>query len=107
MNIVLKTILERPGKVLLSFSIVLIIAVLATGMIKFEKDIFKVLPQNSLTFKVLIHSFKTSSSQDKLYLLIRGKNKFNDGIHQRSQKSPKPSPDHPVEKLTSGKKRMF
>ncbi|MFC1883447.1 RND family transporter [Thermodesulfobacteriota bacterium] len=73
MSIILKTILERPGRVLISFSIMLIIAVLATGLISFEKDIFKVIPQNSLTFKVLVHSFKTSSSQDKLYLLIRGK----------------------------------
>ena len=72
MNIIIKTILKRPGWVILSFSFMLILAVLATGLISFERDIFKVLPQNSLTFKVLVHSLETSASQDKLYLLIKG-----------------------------------
>jgi predicted RND superfamily exporter protein len=72
MRVILETILKRPGKVILSFSGMLIIAILVTGLISFEKDIFKVLPQNSLPFKVLVHSFSTSSSQNKIYLLLTG-----------------------------------
>lgn len=72
MNIIVRTIKNRPGTVLLSFCFLFIIAVLMTGFLRFEQDIFKALPQHNRAFKVLVHALRTSTAQKRLYLLLKG-----------------------------------
>ncbi|MCP4667373.1 MAG: MMPL family transporter, partial [Deltaproteobacteria bacterium] len=72
MNILSRTITKRPKRVLFSFGLLFILAVLLTGTLRFEQDIFKILPQHNRTFKVLMHALRSSTDQDSLYLLIRG-----------------------------------
>ncbi len=69
---IVRTIVKRPGAVLLLFFVLLIISIFMTGLIDFEQDIFKVFPQKSPIFKVLVHALKSSSAQDKLFLLVSG-----------------------------------
>jgi predicted exporter len=72
MNILLRTIVNHPARVLLSFGLLFIAAVLMTGIVRFEQDIFKVLPLHNRTFKVLVHTLRTSTDQNRLYLLLKG-----------------------------------
>ena len=39
-------LIRRPGRVLVSFGLVLLLAVLLTGRLRFQQDILAVLPQN-------------------------------------------------------------
>jgi len=64
-----KIIVKRPGAILMLFFALLVISILMTGLINFEQDIFKVLPQKNPVFKVLVHALKTSSAQNKLFFL--------------------------------------
>ncbi len=66
------TIIRRPVAVLAVFLVLFAAAVVMTGFLRFEQDIFKIMPQNTPAFQVLIHAFKTSTAQDKLYLLVTG-----------------------------------
>ncbi|MBW1900897.1 MAG: MMPL family transporter [Deltaproteobacteria bacterium] len=70
-----RTIVNRPGAVLLVFFALFVISVFMTGLIEFEQDIFKVLPQKGPVFKVLVHALKTSTAQNKLFFLLREPNK--------------------------------
>ncbi|MBW1641422.1 MAG: hypothetical protein JRJ76_01155 [Deltaproteobacteria bacterium] len=70
-NRIIKTIATKPGKILIAFSLLFITAFLMTGLLDFEQDIFKVLPLQNRTFKVLVHALKTSSGQNRLYLLVK------------------------------------
>ena len=65
-------LINRPGVVLLLFSGLLLISILMTGLLEFEQDIFKVLPQNNPVVKVLIHALKTSTAQNRLLLVVSG-----------------------------------
>lgn len=69
-NRIIKTIVNKPGSILIAFSLLFITAFLMTGLLDFEQDIFKVLPLQNRTFKVLAHALKTSSGQNRLYLLL-------------------------------------
>ncbi len=71
-NAITRTIVNRPGAVLVLFFALLVTSILITGLIKFEQDIFKVLPQKNPAFKVLAHALKNSSAQNKLFFLIKG-----------------------------------
>ena len=66
-----KIIVKRPGAILMLFFALLVISILMTGLIDFEQDIFKVLPQKNPVFKVLVHALKTSSAQNKLFFLVK------------------------------------
>jgi len=68
---IIKTIATQPGRILITFSLLFITAFLMTGLLDFEQDIFKVLPLQNRTFKVLSHALKTSSGQNRLYLLVK------------------------------------
>lgn len=72
MNIISRTIVNRPVRVLFSFGLLFITAVLMTGLLRFEQDIFKILPLHNRTFKVLIHALRSSTAQNRIYLLIKG-----------------------------------
>jgi predicted RND superfamily exporter protein len=69
---IIKIIVNQPGKILMAFSLLFITAFLMTGLLNFEQDIFKVLPLKNRTFKVLAHALKTSSGQNRIYLLLKG-----------------------------------
>lgn len=69
---IIHIIANKPGRILIAFSLLFITAFLMTGLLEFEQDIFKVLPLHNRTFKVLTHSLKTSSAQNRLYLLVKG-----------------------------------
>ena len=71
MNIIVKTLIKRPGTILLSFGILFIISFFMTGMLSFEQDVFKALPLKNPVFKVLIHAMRTSAAQNRLYILVR------------------------------------
>lgn len=72
MRIILKIIINRPGTVLLAFGLLLIIAVMTTGLLRFDQDIFRVFPQHNRRFQVLVHAFKSSLAQDRIFLLVEG-----------------------------------
>jgi predicted RND superfamily exporter protein len=70
-----RIIVKKPTLVLLVFFALFVISVLMTGLIEFEQDVFKVLPQKDPVFKVLVHALKTSTAQNKLFFLLREPNK--------------------------------
>ncbi len=72
MNILSKTIINRPKRVLFSFGFLFILAVLLTGTLRFEQDIFKILPEHNRTFKILLHALRNSTDRGSLYLLVSG-----------------------------------
>ncbi len=72
MNKVTKLITHKPKLVLLCFSVVIIIAVLITGILKFEQNILGLLPQDNRAFKLLSHSVTSSDGQEKVYILVEG-----------------------------------
>lgn len=74
-NRIINIIANHPGKVLIAFLFLFIAAFLMTGFLEFEQDIFKVLPSKNQTFKILSHALKTSSGQDRLYILVKGPKK--------------------------------
>ncbi|MDX9786181.1 MAG: MMPL family transporter [Desulfobacterales bacterium] len=69
-SFIIRSIANTPGRVLLSFNVLLLAAVLVTGLLKFERDIFKLLPADNPTFQVLVHAMKRSTAQDRLFLLV-------------------------------------
>ena len=69
----IKSIEKHPGKVLLFFCALLMASVLMTGLLKFERDIFELLPRDNPTFQVLIHAMKRSTAQDRLFVLVKSK----------------------------------
>ena len=62
---------RRPGRVLAVFGLLLLAAVLTTGSVRFERDIFEALPSSDPAFRVLVHAIKNSAADDKLYFLVR------------------------------------
>lgn len=66
-------LIRRPGSVLISFGVVLLVAVLLTGRLHFQQDILAALPQNDRAFQVLQHIVKATEGQDTLYFLIKKK----------------------------------
>lgn len=69
---------RRPGTVLFSFSVMLLLAVLVTGRLRFQQDIFAVLPQNDKSFQVLRHIVTASEGRDTLYILVKSKQQTED-----------------------------
>ncbi len=67
-----KTLIKRPGTVMILFFVLFAASVLMTGWIHFEQDIFEAFPQDSPELRILVHTLKTSTAQDKLYLLVTG-----------------------------------
>ena len=70
MKSLVQAIVARPGAVLVSFGVLVAASVLMTGLLRFEQDIFAVLPRHNRTVKVLVHALQTSDAQDKLYILL-------------------------------------
>jgi len=70
MKFLVQAIVARPGAVLVSFGVLVAASVLMTGLLRFEQDIFAVLPRHNRTVKVLVHALQTSDAQDKLYILL-------------------------------------
>ncbi len=64
-------ITRHPGRVLACFALLLLAAVLTTGSVRFERDIFEALPSSDPSFRVLVHAMRTSAADDKLYFLVR------------------------------------
>ena len=62
---------RRPGRVLAVFGLLLLAAVLTTGSVRFERDVFEALPSSDPAFRVLVHAMKNSAADDKLYFLVR------------------------------------
>ncbi|MEN8257192.1 MAG: MMPL family transporter [Thermodesulfobacteriota bacterium] len=73
MNVLLRFITERPGRVLASFGAVVVVAVLLTGLLRFEQNILALLPQDNRAFQLLSHTVTASNGQDKLYILVSDK----------------------------------
>ena len=73
MNKATKLLTRRPGLVLLCFCVVIFLAILVTGILKFEQNILGLLPQDNRAFQLLSHSVTSSNGQEKVYLLIEGK----------------------------------
>ncbi len=73
MNKATRLLTNRPGLILLCFSAVLILAVLITGILRFEQNILGLLPQDNRAFQLLSHSVTASEGQEKVYLLVEGK----------------------------------
>jgi len=65
-------ITQRPGRVLTSFGVVMVVAMLLTGLLHFEQNILALLPQDNRSFKLLSHTVTATNGQDKLYVLVRG-----------------------------------
>ena len=70
MDRLINYLVRRPGRVLLSFGLLLLLAVLVTGRLHFEQDILAVLPQKDRGFAVLRHIIKASEGQELLYVLV-------------------------------------
>lgn len=79
---VVRTISRRPVMVLLSFSLLFGTAFLTTGLVRFDRDILKVLPRENRLFTVLLHAMESSTAQGRLLLLVQQKDKKQDLIHQ-------------------------
>jgi len=63
-------LIRRPGRVLVSFGVILLVAVLLTGRLQFQQDVLDLLPQDNRAFQVLSHIIRSSDGQDTLYLLL-------------------------------------
>ncbi len=85
MELLLRLITDRPGKVLVSFGAVVVVAVLLTGLLRFEQNILALLPQDNRAFKLLSHTVTASNGQDKLYILVSG-NEETDTLIAESNK---------------------
>ncbi len=72
MNKATKLLTNRPGLILLCFGVVVVLAVLITGILKFEQNILGLLPQDNRAFQLLSHSVTSSDGQEKVYLLVEG-----------------------------------
>jgi len=66
-------IARHPARVLMSFGILFVAAFLSTGMVRFDRDVFKVLPRENPLFTVLLHAMDTSTAKDRLMLLVQTK----------------------------------
>jgi predicted RND superfamily exporter protein len=66
-------LIRRPKAVLLSFGVLLVVAVLVTGILRFEQDIFALLPQDDRAFQILSHVVRSSDGQERLYIVIQGR----------------------------------
>ncbi len=82
---VLRTIARHPAKVLLSFSLLFAAAVLSTGLVRFDRDIFQVFPRENRLFTVLLHAMESSTAREKLLLLVQRKDGPKDLIRQAEQ----------------------
>lgn len=71
MHGVLALITRRPGRVLLSFGLVLLLAVLVTGFLRFNQDIFDVLPTGSAESRVVKRLAQATDDQSRVYLILR------------------------------------
>lgn len=74
MNRAISLITQRPGLILSFFGLILIPAVLITGILKFEQNIFGLLPQDNRALQLLAHTVTVSDDQQKVYILVEGKN---------------------------------
>ncbi|MDA3970984.1 MAG: MMPL family transporter, partial [Desulfobulbaceae bacterium] len=72
-NTVTQLISKRPTLVLSCFGAVILVAVLITGILKFEQNILGLLPQDNRAFQLLSHTVTSSEGQEKVYLLVEGK----------------------------------
>ncbi len=80
MNKATKLLTRHPGRVLLGFCAVLLLAVLITGLLKFEQNILGLLPQDNRAFKLLSHSVTSSDGQEKVYILVEGAGGDEEGL---------------------------
>jgi predicted RND superfamily exporter protein len=72
MNRAIRLITQRPGLILCLFGLILVLAVLVTGILKFEQNILGLLPQNNRAFQLLAHTVTVSDDQEKVYILVEG-----------------------------------
>jgi predicted RND superfamily exporter protein len=75
-----RLLLARPGRTLLAFGLVAVAAVLVTGRLRLEQDIFAFLPANDLQLQTLAHVFRSSMDQDKAMVLVRGRTVQGEGL---------------------------
>lgn len=80
MNKITRLLTSHPGRVLLGFGAVLLLAVLITGLLRFEQNILGLLPQDNRAFKLLSHSVTSSGGQEKVYILVEGAGGDEDGL---------------------------
>ena len=70
MNRITRNLTQRPGLILLLFGVVVFVAVLVTGILKFEQNILGLLPRNNRAFQLLSHTVTSSDGQEKVYILV-------------------------------------
>ncbi|NDY41398.1 MMPL family transporter [Dissulfurirhabdus thermomarina] len=78
-----RLIARRPGAALAAFALLVAASVLATGRLRFERDIFDALPAEG-PVAVLVHAARTSGGPDRLYLLFRDE-RDPDGLVARAR----------------------
>lgn len=70
MHSVLALITRRPGRVLLSFGAALLLAVLVTGLLRFNQDIYDVLPTDSVAARVITRLAQATDDQGRIYIIL-------------------------------------
>lgn len=66
-------LLAHPRRTLLAFGVVVAVAVLVTGRLRLEQDIFAFLPAGDGPLQTLAHVFKSSMDHDKVMVLVRAR----------------------------------
>lgn len=66
-------LLAHPRRTLLAFGLAVVAAVLVTGRLRLEQDIFAFFPAHNQALQTLAHVFKTSMDHDKVMVLVRAK----------------------------------
>lgn len=66
---------QHPTQVLITFLVVLVLAFLATGRLRFEADWLRLLPADRGALKVLKEDLQGFSRLERLYCLVEGENK--------------------------------
>lgn len=66
-------LLANPRRTLLAFCLAVLAAVLVTGRLRLEQDIFAFLPAHNGPLQTLAHVFKTSMDHDKVMVLVRAR----------------------------------
>jgi len=65
--------LHHPKRVLISFLLILVLAFLVTGRLRFETDWLQLLPTDRGALKVLVEDLKGFGHLEHLYILLEGK----------------------------------
>jgi predicted RND superfamily exporter protein len=66
---------RHPQRVLITFLLVLVLAFVATGRLRFEADWLRLLPSDRGALKVMVEDLKGFSRLERLYCLVEGEEK--------------------------------